>query len=214
MNRLDIEATAARATYLRGLLALPLGLFFALNLGLFRLIAVASDAPPPGVQVIGVVLLVGLELLIRRFYRTRFGTARRRRLSARHAAAYVLLPVLLASGVLLDLRSHGEVPSAPWWMQHLSATTLGFGLGTLLWYRLHVGVQCHHLALWGGLSVLAVLPVWGRGVGAATTTVVSAQGFLLIGAALVMGSVLDHRMLVASLPPQPTGHPEHVEITP
>jgi len=210
MNRLDIEASAARATYLRGLSAIPLGLFFLVPLGLFSLLDAGNSGTGQWWQLAIVALLVILEVAIRHYYRTRFGVARRGRVSWRRAVPNLVFPVVFVGGLLLDMRLHADVASAPTWTRHLSATMLGFAVATLLWHRLNVGLQAHDLRLWGGLTVLAMLPVWGWGGEDSTIT----QSFMLFGGALVLAGLLDHRLLVASLPTQLPDPPLAVQVTP
>ena len=200
MDRMEIEAHADRVRYLRGLLLIPLGLCFLIQLGLLNLPAAMGHGPGGGGAGAILVVLVVLELVIRRYYRSRFGRASWIGPSGRSAVSHVGLPVLLVLGLLVDQRVHGEIAAAPGWMHHLSATTFGVSLGMLLWLR--GGRRPDHAAVWGALLLMSVLPVWGWGHGD-PTRLVTAQSFALIGAGLLVGGALDHRQLCASLPPLP-----------
>jgi hypothetical protein len=65
-----------------------------------------------------------------------------------------------------------------------------FAVGMLTWYTLCVQLQAHHVVIWGGLLLVALIPVWG-----ALTDSISVA-LLPIGAATIICGVLDHVALV------------------
>jgi hypothetical protein len=189
MERRELEATAARGTYLRGLLALPLGLLFLMtgvgNLGW----------PPLGDPLVFLTCLLALAALafgINHYYNVHYGRVRLLPLQqfrfAVASAACFGIPMIL--GTVLDFRL--DLP--------ISLFDVLFGAGMLIWFHLCVGLRPDHLVVWGALIVVGLLPLWGEFDDRASV------GWLPIGVATIVAGLLDHRALARTFGPAPELH--------
>jgi hypothetical protein len=181
MKRAELEATAARGTYLRGLLALPLGLLFLMtgvgNLGW-------SPLGDPLVFLTCLLALAALAFGINQYYNGHYGrvrllTSQQVRFTVASAACFGI-PMIL--GTILDFRL--TLP--------ISAFDVLFGVGMLVWFHLCVGLRADHLAVWGGLVVVGLVPLWGGFDDRASV------GWLPIGVATIIAGLLDHLALARS----------------
>lgn len=173
---------AANYSYLRGLLAIPLG-------GLFVLAALANWEVGPlrhtwAFPVVAVVAGAAW-LAITRYYNENYG-----RLSpstsqqVRGALAVVIALAVMGLGSLL-LRS-----GADWSLDlPVNAIAVSFALVMLISYAIGVGLKAHHMIIWGALLVTGALPVWNDADP-------SNIGLVLAGVALMVNGVFDHRLFV------------------
>jgi hypothetical protein len=179
MERKDLEAAAAHVTYLRGLLAIPLGGLFIItglgNLGWGPLVH-------PWVFVASLLVLGAAWLGINRYYNDHYGrvTPSRGRQMRYHVASLILFGVGLVGGSLLDFSF--DLP--------ISAFAVTFALAMLAWFAICVGLRTRHLIILGSLLVAGLLPVW-----ASLPDKVSVA-WLPIGVATIAAGIFDHRALV------------------
>ena len=179
MERKHLEAAAAHVTYLRGLLAIPLGGLFIItglgNLGWGPLV-------DPWVFVASLLVLGVAYLGISRYYNDHYGrVTRSNRQQLRYTlASLILFPAAMVGGPLLDFSF--DLP--------ISAFAAAFALAMLVWFAICVGLRTSHLVIWGSLLVAGLLPVWGS-----LPDKVSVA-WLPIGVATIAAGIFDHRALV------------------
>jgi hypothetical protein len=184
MERKHLEAAAAHVTYLRGLLAIPLGGLFIItglgNLGWGPLVH-------PWVFVTSLLVLGVAWLGINRYYNDHYGrVTRSHRQQLRYTlASFILFPAAMVGGPLLDFSF--DLP--------ISAFAAAFALAMLAWFAICVGLKTHHLIIWGSLLVAGLLPVWGS-----LPDKVSVA-WLPIGVATIAVGIFDHRALVRTYGP-------------
>jgi hypothetical protein len=187
MERTTLEAVASNYTYLRGLLAVPLGM-------LMILAALGNWAWGPlrhaWVFVACALAVAALALALVRYYNEHYGriTASVRQ-HARGAFAAVVNLALVLGGSLL-LRSDAD------WSLDMPVNALAAALaaGFLGYYAVTVGVKPHHVVIWASVLVAALLPVWGSLDLSDTSNV----GLVLAGVAAMASGVFDHRFLARS----------------
>src|SRR3954454_391896 len=182
MERRTLEAAAAKYSYLRGLLFIPLG-------GLLILAALANWAVGPlretWVFAVAVVALGALCLLLNRYYETHYG-----RLSP-SMRQQVRGAVAVAVGVAVVVGGSLWLLSRPAWSLDLpvNASAVTFAALMLISYALGVGLKAHHVVIWGTLLVAVAPPLWD---GADPSNI----GLVLAGAAVMLSGVFDHRLFV------------------
>lgn len=173
---------AANYSYLRGLLAIPLGVLFILaalanwEVGPLR----HTWAFPVVAVVVGAVCLA-----ITRYYNENYGRlSPSTRQQVRGALAVVIALALMGGGSLL-LRSRAD------WSLDLpvNAIAVSFALIMLISYAIGVGLKAHHMIIWGALLVAGALPVWNDADP-------SNIALVLAGVALMVNGVFDHRLFV------------------
>jgi hypothetical protein len=78
------------------------------------------------------------------------------------------------------------------WSLDLPVNTIAIGMGSLLLavVAATVGIRPHHLLIYGALFIAGAIPVWERGGMSGNT------GLYMAGAAMIVGGLLDHRLLV------------------
>jgi hypothetical protein len=179
MERKHLEAASAHVTYLRGLLAIPLGILFIItgvgNLGW-------GPLGNPW-TFLATLLVLGMAYLgISRYYNDHYGrvTPSRGRQMRYHVASLILFTVGLVGGPLLDFSF--DLP--------ISAFAATFALAMLAWFAICVGLRTRHLIILGSLLVAGLLPVWGS-----LPDKVSVA-WLPIGVATIAAGIFDHRALV------------------
>jgi hypothetical protein len=187
MQRRELETAAARYSYLRGLLLVPLG-------GLFLLAALGNWAVGPLRHTwafVVAMLAIGLvHLLITRYYNDNYGRLTPSATQQARAAIAVVIAVALVLGGSLLLRSRAD------WSLDLpvNAVAVAFALVMLVSYSLGVGLKPHHVVIWGTLLVVGALPVWN---GDDPSNV----GLVLSGVALMVCGAFDHRLFVHTFGP-------------
>jgi hypothetical protein len=182
MDRRDLETAAARYSYLRGLLLIPLG-------GLLILSALGNAEVGPlrhtWAFLLAALALGALYLAISRSYNARYGRLTPSTRQQVRAGVAVAVGVALMLGGASLLRSH-----AAWSLDlPVNAIAVCFALVMLASYAIGVRLSAHHVVIWGTLLVVGALPVWD---GADPGNV----GLALSGAALVLSGVFDHRLFV------------------
>ena len=184
MERKELEAAAAHVTYLRGLLAIPIGMLFIIT-GLGNLGWGPLGNP---LVFLGFLLVLGAAWLgINRYYNDHYGrvTHSRGRQLRYNLASLVLFAAGLVGGSYLDFRL--DLPVS------LFATT--FALAMLAWFAICVRLRARHLIIWGALLVAGLLPVWE-----AMADKISVA-WLPIGVATIAAGILDHWALVRAYGP-------------
>ena len=179
MERRDLESAAAHVTYLRGLLAIPLGgLFIITGLGNLRW----GPLVHPWVFVASLLVLGAAWLGINRYYNDHYGrvTPSKGRQMRYHVASLILFAVGLVGGSLLDFSF--DLP--------ISAFAAVFALAMLAWFAICVGLRTRHLIILGSLLVAGLLPVWGSLPDRVSVA------WLPIGVATIAAGIFDHRALV------------------
>jgi hypothetical protein len=184
MERKELEAAAAQVTYLRGLLAIPIGMLFIIT-GLGNL----GWGPLGNPSIfLGFLLVLGAAWLgINRYYNDHYGrVTRSHRQQLRYTiASFILFPAAMVGGPILD--ASVDLP--------VSAFAAAFALAMLAWFAICVGLKTHHLIIWGALLVAGLLHVWG-----AVADKISVA-WLPIGVATILAGILDHRTLVRAYGP-------------
>jgi hypothetical protein len=182
MARRDLETAAARYSYLRGLLCIPLG-------GLFILAALGNSEVGPlrhtWAFLLAALALGAIYLAISRAYNARYGRLTpSTRQQVRAGVAVLIAVALMLAGASL-LRSH-----AAWSLDlPVNAIAVCFALVMLASYAIGVGLSAHHVIVWGTLLVVGAVPVWD---GADPGNV----GLVLAGVAVIVCGVFDHRLFV------------------
>jgi len=182
MDRRDVDTAVAENTHLRGL--------YGVVGGLLAIIAAASndDRGPSSRWFFGIAaLVVGLAALaIWRYYNRNFGRATPSSSDTRRTVLTLMIATLVMVGGSLLLSSQMS------WSLDLPVNTIAIGLGGLLLFAVAttVGVRRHHLVIYGSLLIAGAIPVWERG-GMSSNT-----GLYMAGAAMIVGGLLDHRLLV------------------
>jgi hypothetical protein len=184
MEHKELEAAAAHVTYLRGLLAIPIG-------GLLIITGLGNLGWGPlgnPLVFLGSLLVLGSAYLaINRYYNDHYGrVTRSRRQQVRYAVASLLLfAAAMVGGSVVD--SSFVLP--------ISVSAAAFALAMLAWFAICVGLRARHLMIWGSLLVAGLLPVWG-----ALADKISVA-WLPIGVATIMAGIFDHRALVRAYGP-------------
>jgi hypothetical protein len=178
MDRKGLELAASKVAYLRGLLAVPLGALFLLT-GLGNL-----GWGPLRSPWVFLTCLAGLVLTwaaINRYYNEHYGrVSPGHRPLVRYVVPWTVFPGALIGGRLLQTWLHPPV----------SLVAALFAVAMLTWYTLCVHLQAHHVVIWGGLLIVALVPVWGSFADDASVAL------LPIGAATIINGVMDHWALV------------------
>jgi 4-hydroxybenzoate polyprenyltransferase len=198
MDRRDLEAAAARYSYLRGLLLLPLG-------GLLVLGALGNAEVGPlrhaWAFLLGALALGAVYLAINRYYNEHYGRLTPSGRQQVRAGVAVAVGVALMLGGASLLRSH-----ATWSLDlPVNAIAICFALVMLVSYGVGVGLRTHHVVIWGTLLVAGALPVWD-GADPGNT------GLLLSGAALMVCGVFDHRLFVETFGPPRAAEYENGDV--
>jgi hypothetical protein len=184
MERKELETAAAHVTYLRGLLATPLGMMFIItglgNLGW-------GPLGDPLVFIGFLLVLAAAWFGINRYYNDHYGrVTRSHRQQLRYTiASFILFPVAMVGGPILD--ASVDLP--------VSAFAAALALAMLAWFAICVGLRARHLIIWGALLVTALLPVWG-----ALADKISVA-WLPIGVATIVAGIFDHRALARAYGP-------------
>jgi len=184
MERKELETATAHVTYLRGLLAIPIGMLFIIT-GLGNLGWGPLGNP---LVFLGFLLVLGAAWLgINRYYNDHYGrVTRSHRQQLRYTiASFILFPAAMIGGPILD--ASVDLP--------VSAFAAAFALAMLAWFAICVGLRMRHLIIWGALLVAGLLPVWE-----AMADKISVA-WLPIGVATIAAGILDHWALVRAYGP-------------
>ena len=187
MQRRELETAAAKYSYLRGLLYLPLG-------GLFVLAALGNWEVGP-FRHTWVFLLVALAIaagaaLVNLYYNENYGRLTPSTRQQVRAGIGLFLAVALMLGGASLLRSH-----AAWSLDlPVNAIAVCFALVMLVSYAIGIGLETHHIVIWGTVLVAGALPVWN---GADPSNI----GLLLCGAGVIVTGVFDHLLFVQTFGP-------------
>ena len=182
MQRKTLEMAAANYSYLRGLLAIPLGVVLILA-------ALANWEVGPlrhiWVFPIAVVLAGAGWLVITRYYNENYGRlSPSTKQQVRSGLAVVIALAVMGGGSLL-MRS-----DAAWSLDlPVNAVAVSFALIMLISYAIGVGLKAHHVIIWGAVLVAGALPVWS---GPDPSNI----GLVLAGVAVMISGVFDHRLFV------------------
>ena len=182
MERRNLEAAAAKYSYLRGLLFIPLGVLFVLTaLHNWE----AGPFAPTWVFIAGVGLTGAAWLGITRYYNEHYGRLRPSTRQQLRGGLAVLVGVAVTLGGSLLLRSEAD------WSLDLpvNATAVAFALVMLVSYGLGVGLRAHHVIVWGVLLLAGAVPLW-------TGDDPSNIGVVMAGIALMASGAFDHRLFV------------------
>lgn len=175
MERDELQVAAATVTHLRGLLAIPAGLLF-INTGLSNL----GWGPfgPARAFIPTLIALAVLYALLDRYYVARYG-----RVSVRfvhHLGYAAAIGTGMIVGNILDFRLTPPV----------SLFASMFAIGMLIWFARFVGIQRRHVVIWGGLLVVALIPIWDSFDDSVSVA------WIPIGVATILAGVFDHLALV------------------
>jgi hypothetical protein len=187
VQRENLESAAAKYTYLRGMLYLPLGVVLILSALANREVGPLRHtwAFPVAALVVGATYLP-----ISRYYNEHYGRlspSTRQQVRAVFAAVAGVAVMLGGSSLA---RSH-----APWSLDlPINAIAASFALVMLISYAVGVGVRAHHAIIWGALLIVGALPVWNG-------TDPSNVGLVLAAVALIVDGVFDHRLFVQTFGP-------------
>lgn len=195
MERRELESAAVRVTYLRGLLAIPLGLLFIVTgLGNLGWGPFAHD----WVFIGSVVVIAGTALGITRYYQDHFG---RVTLTKRQQVRYTVASFILFGGGMIG----GSVLDSTFDLA-ISLFAVAFASAMLVWFAICVGLKAYHLIIWGSLLVAGLLPVWGD-----LSDRVSVA-WIPIGAATILAGIFDHRALVRGFGPPADATREQLDV--
>jgi hypothetical protein len=195
MDRRELESAAAHVTYLRGLLAIPLGLLFIVTgLGNLRWGPFVHD----WVFVASVVALGGAALGINRYYQDHYGrvTLTRRQQIRYTVASFVLFAGGMIGGTVLDVRLDLSI----------SLFAVSFSVAMLAWFAICVGLRPYHVIIWGSLLVAGLVPVWGNLPDRASVA------WIPIGLATIVAGIFDHRALVRAFGSPGDATREHLDV--
>jgi hypothetical protein len=182
MDRNTLIAAGPTYTYLRGLLAVPIGAAFLLAGATFQ------EWGPFGSQWVfwaGVLACLAVGLLIDRWYRQNYGRATPPLQARIKDAAWTLFGIVAVIG-FATLDSIFELP--------VNGYALAYALMMFGYIATTIGFKLRHAIVWGALAVAALLPIWN---GADDV----AMGLFPMGIATVIGGLLDHSAFVANLGP-------------
>jgi hypothetical protein len=182
MDRNTLLEAGPTYTYLRGLLAVPIGAVFLLA-GVTYL-----EWGPFGSQWLfwgGALACLAAGLLIDRWYRQNYGRVTPPREARVKDAAWTLFGIVAVIGFAV-LDSIFELP--------VNGYVLAYALMMFGYITTSIGFRLRHAVVWGVLMVTALLPVW-NGVDEVAT------GLFPMGIATLIGGLLDHSVFVANLGP-------------
>jgi hypothetical protein len=187
MDRKTLESAATDNAYLRGLLAVPLGLLFLVS-------ALGNWSVGPfrhaWVFLVAVVLLAAVYLLINRYYNDTFGRATPSARQQSRLIVATLASIVIMVGVSTVLRSRAA------WSLDLPVNPIAVAFAIVLLVGLIAagGVKPHQAVILGLLAIAGLLPVWH---GDDPSNI----GLIMAGAAVLLIGILDHILLVRTLGP-------------
>lgn len=182
MERRTLETAAAKYSYLRGLLFIPVGV-------LIILAALSNWEVGPlrhELVFVAAALACGAVCVpIYRFYNDHYGRLRPSTRQQLRAGIVIGVGVAATLPISLLLRSRAD------WSLDLAVnvTAVCFASLMLVMYAVGVGLKAHHVIIWGALLVAGALPVW---TGADPSNI----GVVMAGVAVIVCGVFDHRLFV------------------
>jgi hypothetical protein len=182
MDRNTLISAGPTYTYLRGLLAVPIGAAFLLAGATFL------EWGPFGNQWLfwgGVLACLAAGAVADRYYRQNYGRVTPPRESRVKDALWTVFGVVALIGFAV-LDSVLELP--------VNGYVLAYALMMFGYIATSIGLKVRHVTVWGALLLAALLPVWS-GVDEV------AAGLFPMGVATVIGGLLDHSAFVANLGP-------------
>lgn len=178
MDRKQLESMAAGNHYLRGLLLLPLAVVLVTSsLGNMGWGPFGRFWTVPATWVAAAATYA----LVLRSYNDTYGRAVPK-LGARGAAGIAAAILVMGGGPALV-----QALDLP-----LNGMALAWAVVALAYYGLTVGLRPHHLAIWGAVLVVALIPLWGD----PRTTNTYNVGMLVAAAGGTLTGILDHLLLV------------------
>lgn len=178
MDRKQLESMAASNHYMRGLLVLPLAVVLVTS-------ALGNMAWGPFASFWSVaaswVAAAAAYAVALRYYNDTYGRSLPKvgvRGVVGTAAAIVVM------GAAPALVTASDLP--------LNGMALAWAVVALGYYGMTVGLRPHHLAIWGAVLMLALVPLWGD----PRTTDAYNFGLLIVAAGMALSGVFDHILLV------------------
>lgn len=192
LERLErVRKVTANYRDYQGLHQLPVALF-----GLILIFSRGGNLEP---LFIGLLVFFGLNALVRRYYRRRFGHVQALSSPGR-TAAYVLVPgslivLVVAAGALSASMGWGDGP--------LGSAGLVFTVLFVMLAYPHWRMRAHYLAAAAVVGLASLLPLGMLMPSGVHPLSFAATESLLVtfAAVLCIGGLLDHRTLVRTLPP-------------
>jgi len=188
MKPQDMTIAAAENTYFRGLFGVLGGLLLILS-------SLGNAGWGPFDHDVaffaGLAVLGAAALVLNRYYNERYG---RSRPTIRHhrrmaVAMFVGAPAVFFGSLLLSSRAS--------WSLNLPLNTIAISMALIILMVsvATVGVRMHYVVVFGTLLVAGLLPIWEREGMSGNT------GLWMAGVALIIGGLLDHRLLVRKFGP-------------
>jgi hypothetical protein len=193
MERKQLLAAAAANHYLRGLLAVPLGMVLVSS-GLGNM----EWGPFRHLWVVPVVLLLAgaAYLLLARYYNDNYGRVVLKTGQSRTIAGSLAALTVMIGGPVLT-----QALGLP-----VNGLGIAWGVVALGYYAVNVGLRPHHVLIWGSVLVASLVPLWGD----PRTTNTPNAGLLIVGVACIATGIFDHRILVRTF--GPARHPENSDV--
>jgi hypothetical protein len=188
MDRKDVDTAVAENTHLRGLFGVAGGL-----LAIFS--ALGNDKRGPfssdWVFVLVVFVLVLTTWGVSRYYNRHFGrsTPSIRYERRTMLALVVAVPAVIVGSLFLSSRASWSLDLP------VNTTAISMGLILLISFAATVRLRLHHVVIYGALLLIGAIPMWERGGMSGN------PGLYLAGAAMILGGLLDHRLLVRRFGP-------------
>jgi hypothetical protein len=188
MDRKDVDSAVAENSHLRGLFGIPVG-----SLAIISGLGNARWGPFTHDWFFGLAVLVLAFVAwgIARYYNVHFGrsTPSTGYLNRMLVALVLGVPIVFVGSLFLSSRAS--------WSLDLPVNTTAITMGAILLIAVAstVGLRAHHVAVYGALLVAGALPVWERGGMSGNV------GLFMAGAAIIIGGILDHRLLVRRFGP-------------
>jgi hypothetical protein len=184
MDRKHLESAAASNHYLRGLLAIPLGV-----VGIAAGLGNMEWGPFHHLWVVPVVILLagGAYALLARYYNDSYGRVTPQVSQRRAVGGSLLSVVVMGGGPVLV-----QVLGLP-----VNGIAVSFAAIALGYYAVSVGLRPHQVAIWGAVLVAGLVPAWPD----AKTSDAANFGMLMVGAAAVVTGICDHLLLVRTFGP-------------
>jgi hypothetical protein len=183
MDRKDVDTAVAENIHLRGLFGVAGGL-----LAIFAALRNEEQWPfvSDWVFLPAVAVLALAAWGVSRYYNRRFGRSTPPRGYERRMvlALVVGVPAVIVGSLFLSSRASWSLDLP------VNTTAISLGLVLLISFAATVGLRRHHVVIYGALLLVGAIPVWERGGMSGNT------GMYLAGAAMVLGGLLDHRLLV------------------